>query len=132
MNMNEFFSKYNTDKYFIDLIEDLNIGDAKIEDDYSSTLLHEFPRINDQVTILVRAEKEFFGADLTLKNLKKLQDDGDIDIWITFFRGGEYRGKFIRSDSSVIGMIVIKDGGNFKTPPLWDGTMEMLLEYNGK
>lgn len=51
MNMNEFVSKYNTDKYFIDLIEDLNIGDAKIEDDYSSTLLHEFPRINDQVTI---------------------------------------------------------------------------------
>lgn len=132
MNIDELVSKYNVDKLFLDLVKKLNLNNAKVENEYPTTLFYQYPRIIEHINMLIRAEKKFFGANLTLKNLKDLKEYKDIDIYISFFAFGDYGGKFIRDDNSIIGFIAIEKGNDLKIPPLWDGTMDMLLEYNGK
>ncbi|MES2262208.1 MAG: hypothetical protein V4724_27120 [Pseudomonadota bacterium] len=85
-----------------------------------------------QINTAHRANKKNFGFDELLNSLKKL-DPNEKVVWVTIL-STEWSGRCVlnHKKTKLIGCAFVESNKMpaLRTPPNWDGSQEMLIEYN--
>ena len=117
---------------------DVQAIDKRIHEEFSykneyiidNTSAHYLREIHLQNEIAVSANKISLGFDILEKQLANCQPE-DL-VRMRFIESPDWAGRvYFLEGGRLLGIFLgEKDHKNYKTPPNWDGSLEMLKEYN--